>query len=470
MQAMGRRSRVSKAMALLVGITWLAVAGRQAGWAQEAQPSAAPAPSLTLRQAIDQALGKNPEAAMAQADLKAARAGVTQARTGLLPRLNFAEDISRGNDPVYVFGTRLRQQQFTAADFALNSLNKPTPVGNFATRFSGSWMLFNWFGTQEQIHGARFAASGATAMSEQANQGIVLHVVEAYQAVLYAQRRVDVAQHEETTAEALMADAKTKVRAGLAVDSDMLSAQVNLSERQEARIAAEGDADVAWAQLEAAMGADTNSPPATLQPIEARSFPDGVLTDDIASALKARPDLKALRQQTMAEGAAAKSARDSLAPTVSAYGNWEMDNPNFTGGGGNNWVAGVQLNLDILPLAKRAQLAQQRAAQQKAEAQQRAGEQQIRLAVNRAWTEHHTAERIVATAQASMEQSAESLRIVHNRYKAGLATMTDLLRAEDAQRRSQNDYWRAVYGNTVAYAALMYSTGTLTPDSAETLQ
>jgi len=467
---MGRRSRVSKAIALLVGLTWLTVAGPQPGWAQEAQPSAAPAPTLTLRQAIDQALGKNPEAAMAQADLKAAKAGVSQARTGLLPRLNFAEDISRGNDPVYVFGTRLRQQQFTAADFALNSLNKPTPVGNFATRFNGSWMLFNWFGTQEQIHGAKFAAASATAMSEQADQGIVLRVVEAYQAVLYAQRRVDVAQHEETTAEALLADAKTKVRAGLAVDSDMLAAQVNLSERQEARIAAEGEVDVAWAQLEAAMGADTSSPRATLQPIQARSFPDGVLADDIVSALKAKPDLKALRQQTLAQSAAAKSARDSLAPTVSAYGNWELDNPNFTGGGGNNWVAGVQLNLDIFPMAKRAQLAQERAAQQKAEAQQRAGEQQIRLAVNRAWTEHHTAERIVATAQASMQQSAESLRIVHNRYKAGLATMTDLLRAEDAQRRSQNDYWRAVYGNTVAYAALMYSTGTLTPDSAETLQ
>lgn len=467
---MGRRSRVSKAIALLVGLTWLAVAGPHDGWTQESQPSAAPVATLTLRRAIDQALGKNPEAAMAQADLKAANAGVSQARTGLLPRLNFAEDISRGNDPVYVFGTRLRQQQFTATDFALNSLNKPIPVGNFATRFNGSWMLFNWFGTQEQIRGAKFAAASATAMSEQADQGIVLRVVEAYQAVLYAQRRVDVAQHEETTAEALLADAKTKVHAGLAVDSDMLAAQVNLSERQEARIAAEGEVDVAWAQLEAAMGGDTSSPRETLQPIQPRSFPDGVLADDVARALKAKPDLKALRQQTLAQNAAAKVTRDSLAPTISAYGNWELDNPNFTGGGGNNWVAGVQLNLDIFPMAKRAQLAQQRAAQQKAEAQERAGEQQIRLAVNRAWTEHHTAERIVATAQASMQQAAESLRIVQNRYKAGLATMTDLLRAEDAQRRSQNDYWRAVYGNTVAYAALMYSTGTLTPDSAETLQ
>ena len=70
---MGRRSRVSKTMALLVGLTWLTVAGGRAGWAQETQP--ADAPALTLRQAIDQALGKNPEAAMAQADLKAANAG-----------------------------------------------------------------------------------------------------------------------------------------------------------------------------------------------------------------------------------------------------------------------------------------------------------------------------------------------------------------------------------------------------------
>jgi outer membrane protein len=204
---MGRWSRVSKAVALLAGITWLTVAARQTAMAQ--------APSLTLRQAIDQALGENPQAAMAQADRKATEAGVSQARTGLLPRFNFAEDISRGNDPVYVFGTRLRQQQFTQSDFALNSLNRPTPIGNFATRFSGSWMLFNWFGTEEQIRGAKFAAGSATSMSDEANQAIVLRVVEAYQAVLYAQRRVDVARHEQTTAEALLADAKTKVHAGL---------------------------------------------------------------------------------------------------------------------------------------------------------------------------------------------------------------------------------------------------------------
>jgi outer membrane protein TolC len=69
-----------------------------------------------------------------------------------------------------------------------------------------------------------------------------------------------------------------------------------------------------------------------------------------------------------------------------------------------------------------------------------------------------------------MDQSAESLRILKNRYSAGLATITDLLRAEDAERQSQSNYWHAVYGNAMAYAEQLYATGTLTPDAAEELQ
>ena len=92
---------------------------------------------LTLRQAVLAALGQSPEAAMAHAGNQEAKSAATMARIQLLPQLNFTEDISRGNDPVYAFGTRLRQRQFTQADFALNALNFPQPIGNFSTRFSG---------------------------------------------------------------------------------------------------------------------------------------------------------------------------------------------------------------------------------------------------------------------------------------------------------------------------------------------
>lgn len=428
-----------------------------------------PEDQLTLRQAINTALGKNPDAALAHAEQNAARAGVDAARTALFPQLGFTEDISRGNDPVYAFGTRLRQQRFTQQNFALNELNKPAPIGNFATRLNGQWMLFDWLGTEKRIRSARDFAASAASMGEDANQRIILRVVGAYQSELYAQRRLSVARHEQATAEALLRDAQTRVHAGLAVQSDLLAAQVNLSEREQQTIAAEGDVDTAWAGLEAAMGINT-IPRQNLAPIPPRIYPPTALTQDIDQALKTRPDLNALRQQNAAQRQQVSAARTDFLPQIDAYGNWETDRDTFAGNGGNNWVAGVQLKLDILPLGKRARLLAAKAKLQQAQARQLAGEQQIRLAVEQAWTAHRTAELQVKTASAAMAQAAESLRILRNRYHAGLATMTDLLRAEDAQRRSQIDYWRAVYGNSVTYTQLMYATGNLTPAAAEALQ
>jgi outer membrane protein TolC len=463
---MSRKFETHWGWTLAVGAVWLAaVAHPSNAVAQQAPPQN----EWTLRQAIDTALGKSPAAALAHAEQNAARAGVDAARTALLPRLGLTEDISRGNDPVYAFGTRLRQQRFTQQDFALNALNKPTPIGNFATRLNGQWMLFDWLGTEKRIRSAKDYAASAASMGQDANQRIVLRVVEAYQSVLYAQRRLNVARHEQSTARALLHDAQTRVQAGLAVDSDLLAAQVNMSEREQETIAAQGDADNAWAGLEAAMGV-TGIPRQKLAPIPLRAYPATALAQDIDQALKTRPDLNALRQQNAAQRAQVSAARTDFLPQIDAYGNWETDRDTFAGNGGNNWVAGVQLKLNILPLGKRARLLAAKARQQQVEAQQQAGEQVIRLAVEQAWNAHRTAALQVKTAQSAMAQAAESLRILRNRYHAGLATMTDLLRAEDAERRSQNDYWRAVYGNTVSYTQLMYATGGLTPAAAEALQ
>ena len=121
-------------------------------------------------------------------------------------------------------------------------------------------------------------------------------------------------------------------------------------------------------------------------------------------------------------------------------------------------------------MGKRAQLAQESAAKQRIDAQLTASQQHVRLEVSQAHIHRQTAELSLDTAQAAMDQSAESLRILKNRYGAGLATITDLLRAEDAERQSQSKYWQAVYGNAMAYAELLYATGTLTPDAAEDLQ
>lgn len=426
-------------------------------------------PPLTLRQAIDRALSQNPAGAIAKADQDAANAAARQARTALLPQLNFTWDLSRGNDPVYVFGSRLRQRQFTQANFDLNALNRPAPIGNLATRFSGSWMAFDSFQTQRQIHRADFFRQSAASASNAADQQIVMGVVNAYQSVLYAERALEVAQHEQQTAQALLTNVNQHVKAGLAVESDSMAAEVNVAARKQELIAAQGNLDLAWADLRLAMGAD-NLPEMALAPIEARSFPASTLDQELAAAAKNRPDLEALGQSTQAQKEAVSAARSAFGPRVSAYGNWEEDRGSFTTPGGNNWVAGVQVNLDILPLGKRQQLARERAAEQKADAQLLQARQQLRLDVSRAHIQRQTAALSLETAHAAMDQAAESLRIVHNRYNAGLATITDLLRAEDANRASQSNYWHAVYGNATAYAQLLFAEGLLTPGAAEDLQ
>ena len=218
----------------------------------------------------------------------------------------------------------LRQRQFTQADFALDALNHPQPIGNFSTRFSGSWTAFDSFKTQREIRRADLVRASASSSAKAVDQQIVLHVVEAYQSVLYAQREIDVAQHEQETAAALLASVDDHVKAGLAVESDRMSAQVNVAARKQELIAAQGDLELAWAQLREAMG-DPDLKPSDLKPIEPHTFPQIPLEAEIATAAKTRPDLTALGQAQSAQASAVGAAKSDFGPRVSAYGNWEED-------------------------------------------------------------------------------------------------------------------------------------------------
>src|SRR6516225_6325456 len=147
---------------------------------------------LTLTQAVTIALQKNPQRKAALADAKAAAADVREARSFLLPHVTFSETATRGNDPVYVFGSKLRQQRFTSADFALNLLNTPTPLNNFSSRFGGTWNLFDSFASWHGVHRAERSKEAAEHQLERADQEVVFGVVNAYDNVLLAKKELEV--------------------------------------------------------------------------------------------------------------------------------------------------------------------------------------------------------------------------------------------------------------------------------------
>lgn len=209
---------------LSVATLWLPCVSEAAQ--QEAQPS-----SLTLQQAVTIALETNPLRKAAIADTKAAKAGVREARSFLMPHLSVSETATRGDDPVYVFGNKLRQQRFTTADFALNKLNSPPPFGNFSTRLGGTWNLFDSFSTWHGLNQAKHMGDAVGHQLNRMDQEIIFRVVSSYYEVLFATKELEVAEQSAKTANSIMDRSQARFDSGLTVESDLLTAKVRMAAR-----------------------------------------------------------------------------------------------------------------------------------------------------------------------------------------------------------------------------------------------
>jgi outer membrane protein len=430
-------------------------------FAQQANP---PSP-LTLEQAVAAALEKNPARKADLAGTRAATAGVREARASLLPRITFSETGTRGNDPVYVFGSRLRQRRFTLNDFALNVLNTPTPLSNFATRFGGTWNLFDSLASWRAVHGAERAKEAAGHQLERTDQEIIFRTIDSYYGVLLANKQLDVAEQALKTAQSTLDLTKNRVESGVAVQSDFLSAQVQLATRQQELIRCRSNLTLARAQLSTAMGvsADTEFEPA--EALAERSLPALPLEDLEKEAVQKRPDLNRIRSEQAAQQQSVAMAKSSFGPRINGFAGWEADNPSlFGGGGGDNWLAGIEVQFDLFQGgAKRARLAREQAVQDRIESLKEAATDAIRLEVRRTYYDLDAARQQMEVARAAIAQSQESLRINQDRYAAGLTTITDLFGAEEAARRSQANYWETIYRYQTGYANLELASGTLSP-------
>jgi len=445
---------------LSLAVAWLPLGAASAQ--QEAQPS-----SLTLQQAVNIALEKNPLRKAAIADTKVAFAGVRAARSFLMPHLSFSETATRGDDPVYVFGSKLRQQRFTQADFTLNKLNTPLPFGNFATRFGGSWNLFDSFASWHGINQAKQMNEAAGYQLDRTDQEIVFRVVNSYYDVLLAAKELEVTEQSAKTANSIMDRSQARFDSGLTVESDLLTAKVRIAARQQEVIRARNTLEVAQAQLNTAMGMTLDSSFQLTGGLAERTFPIPAVQDVEKQALTNRPDLKRIASEEAAQRQSVSAAKSSFGPRVNAFAGWEMDNPTFVaGGGGNNWLGGIEVQFDIFQGgAKRAELSRQRALEEKVVAMKQAASDAVRLEVRRAYYETDANRQQIEVARAAIAQAEESLRINQDRYDSGLTTITDLLGAEDAARRSQTDYWEAVYHFQTSYANLELASGSLNPQS-----
>lgn len=447
-------------MRLIRQITFMTAAGVMLLSTALAQSSA---PPLTLHDAASIALEKNPLRKAALADTKAASAGVREAQSLLMPHVTFSEQAARGNDPVYVFGSKLRQQRFTSDDFSLNKLNTPLPYGNFTTRFGGTWNLFDSFASWRGVDRAKEMNVAAGRQLERTEQEILFRVVQSYYGVLLAAKQLEVAEQSEKTAKSIADRSQARYDAGLVVESDLLSAKVRLAGRDQDLIRSRNNLELARAQLNVAMGVSVDALYQIGDALTEQNLTASSLLELEQQALATRPDLKRIEAQQSVQELSVAIAKSSFGPRLSAFAGWEMDNPTFVaGGGGNNWLGGIELQIDLFQGgAKRAALSREHANLEKVQALKQEASVAVRLEVRQAYYDQDASRRQAEVARTAIAQAQENLRIDQDRYDGGLLTITDLLSAEEGARRTQLDYWQSIYQFHVSYANLDLACGTL---------
>jgi outer membrane protein len=435
-----------------------------------AQASATPQ-TLTLQQAVAVALEKNPTVQAADAYAEAVKQGIGVARAGRYPRLDFTEGLARGNNPVYVFGSLLTQRQFTARNFDLGFLNVPPPLDNFRTQFAASMPLYDAGQTSRRIRDARLEAQSATRSGQRTRQEVIFGVIQAYLNRLLAGENVRVAEAAVEMTKADRARAQARQDMGLAVPSDLLSAQVQLAQAEENLLRAQNAVSVAQAALNVAMGLPEDAPTQVEGRLSEASFDVGALTERQDRALKTRPDYLQVQLATDRAQNGVRMARGEFLPKVNLFGSWEEDNQTFLTRGGNNWALGATLSFNLFDGgANLARLRASRARQRQAEALRAQMASAIRLQVREAYLNLTTARDRVSVSRQAVSQAEESLRIIQNRYEAGLATITDLLSSETARTTAQKNFLNALFDYRLGFAGVELATGELAANSRAVAQ
>ena len=389
-----------------------------------------------------------------------ADAQLQEARTGRWPSLQANETFTRSNNPVFVFGTLLEQGRFGPENFAIDSLNHPNAVNNFRSALTLRVPLFDQRQTETRTAQARIAQQEADQQTEMAAQQLRFAVIRTFYGLLLAQARLEVSDEAVKTAETDVKRARDTFESGLVVQSDLLAAEVQLSEFRQQQIQAKGDLVTAMAALNTAIGLPLERPQQPMGALVERSFPTETVEVLTEQALRDRPDYQRAVLSSRASEVRSRGARGEWLPRVDAFVTAGASG-RYVAAGSGDFAAGASITFNVFDAGRKARIDQSRAAELIATAQQEELANQIRFEVMRAYHQYVSArERMAVVAQVTA-QATETLRMVQDRYHAGLTTITELLRAQTALVRARSDVLAARYEQYVGYANVLLAAGRL---------
>jgi outer membrane protein TolC len=408
---------------------------------------------LPLADAHTRAAEHHPTLVAARWDRRGREAGALGSAAAFLPRLSAELGGVRTDDPVAVFGTRLRQGRFGPADFAIDALNFPDAVGDVSTTLAVEQPVFQ----PEALSGrkaARAVARAGRLAEERAGQMAAFDVVRAYFGARLAAERVGVLQESLSAQRGTLAQVEKLRREGVVTMVDEQLARSRVSEL-EAGVAESRAARVAAADLLAELlGYEPGA-------VELELTDSLVRPEDQSPASGDRADLAALRAAVRAQDAGVLRARSQWLPSVAAFGNLSWHDPDIgLAGGPRRWTAGLMVRwVPFRGLADVGALRRAQADREAARARLEAGERRALAEVRQATAERAAARTAFEAADAALTHVAQAARAATSRYDEGAATISELLAVRAAESSQRLASLQALYQARVADAALVLALG-----------
>ena len=423
-----------------------------------AAPPASAQASLSLSEAILRARAHNPDVGSAAAAEREAAERVTQARGGYFPKVDLAESWQRGNQPAFVFSSRLAQRGITAADLALGALNHPGAADNFRTVFSVEQSLFDR-AIPANVRAASIGQNMAATGRRLVDHDLTSAVTDAFGRVLIASATVRSAAAAVETARADRELAGNRRDAGRVTDADVLQLDVHLARALEDQVQAISDERVARARLNQLMG----EPLAAMFSLDLTATAIAIDITNPAGleeeAVKNRPEVALARQQEQLAAAGVSAAQAAFLPQVSAQGVWEMNGAAWNSRS-SSWGAGVVAQINLFHgFADKARLAEAREQATRRAMETGKAETMARLDVRIAIARVEAARASEAVGRAAAESARESRRIIRDRYESGLTDVAMLLRSADTVQQTDAQQIAARVNVLTATATLQRAIG-----------
>jgi len=416
--------------------------------------------TLTLKESIAFAMQHNRMLSASASEADAAQAQVDMATGRLLPRLDVSTGFYRTNSPLNSFGTKLQQQNISAADFDPNALNNPTYINNYQSRLGLSMPLFAGGANWAARSSAKAYANASTFTHELHQQQLIYQTISAYVQARQALAQVHAQEQALHAASKRLQDAKALKKRGIVIESDVMDANVHVLRKQVVLDQAQGMYADSLESLRLILGMNAvQKIEALAEPNVSFSTPD--LEQLIAHATSQRADLLALQQQAEAASAEQTQAQAGYLPHVNLVAAQEWNSDSF-GLKNDNAMIGINITMNIF--AGGSDAAQSRAAASKhiiLGLQLEDKKQQIRNEVNQAWRGVNIAEKRLQGEAEALKQTQESLRIKSLRHKQGLEKTSDLLDAQARADASTVAHIRATYDFIIAKTALLLASGIL---------